>query len=141
MNSHQHHPGEQGPAEDQAPTGEDLAALLTRVLEEAGMTQKDLAEKAGVSYPTLNSWIKRTRGTSRVAPETLRSIASAVSASGVKLTPREVFAAAGRPVPGPTDAEREARLLKLYRQLPEDKQRDLVRYAEAALKLSHASPG
>ncbi|WP_346346860.1 helix-turn-helix domain-containing protein [Streptomyces sp. SID161] len=140
MSSHQHHPGEQGPAEDHAPSGEDLAALLTRVLDQAGMTQKELANKAGVSYPTLNSWIKRTRGTSRVSPETLRSIAAAVSASGVKLTPREIFQAAGRPVPGPTDAEREARLLKLFRQLPEDKQRDLVKYAEAALRLSHTSP-
>ncbi|MEU0332172.1 helix-turn-helix domain-containing protein [Streptomyces sp. NPDC006193] len=136
MTSHQNHPGEQGPAEDRASPGEDLAALLTRAIDEAGMTQKQLAEETGVSYPTLNSWIKRTRGTSRIAPETLRSIATAVRARGAKVTVREIFQAAGRPVPGPTNEEREQRLLRLYRQLPEDKQRDLVRYAESALRLS-----
>ncbi|MFE9906465.1 helix-turn-helix domain-containing protein [Streptomyces achromogenes] len=139
MNSHQHHPGEQGPAEDRPPRGEDLAALLTRVIEEAGITQKQLAKEAGVSYPTLNSWVKRTRGTSRISPDILRSIVTAVNAHNVSLTTREIFEASGRPVPGPSNEEREQRLLGLFRQLPEDKQRDLVRYAEAALKLSQAS--
>ncbi|MFD4787860.1 helix-turn-helix domain-containing protein [Streptomyces sp. NPDC058459] len=139
MTSHQNNPGEQGPAEAPAGRGEDLAALLTRVLSEADITQKQLATDAGVPYATLNAWIKRTRGTSRVEAETLRTIASVLNRRGVELTPREVFNAAGRAVPGRSDEEREQHLLKLYRQLPEDKQRDLVRYAEAALSLSRAS--
>ncbi|WP_435643400.1 helix-turn-helix domain-containing protein [Streptomyces sp. H49] len=140
MTSHQQHPGEQGPAEDRAPQGEDLAALLERLLGRApGKTQKDLATESGVRYPTLNAWVNRTRGTSRIEPDTIRSLVEVFRRWGVEVTPAEMFTAAGRPVPGRTDEEREKRLLKLYRQLPEDKQRDLVRYAEAALRLSHVS--
>lgn len=139
MTSHQNDPGGQGPAEDRAPEGEDLAALLLRVVDEADITQKQLAEMSGIPYATLNAWINRTRGTSRVPHEKLRDIVTAVNSRGVKLTVREIFEATGRQVPGRADEEREKRLLKLYRQLPEDKQRDLVRYAEAALRLSHVS--
>jgi len=42
----------------------------------------------------------------------------------------------GRPVPGPSGDEREARLLKLYRQLPESRQRALLKDAEAMLQVS-----
>ncbi|MGI3199616.1 helix-turn-helix domain-containing protein [Streptomyces sp. GLT-R25] len=140
VTSHQQHPGEQGPAEDPAPRGEDLAALLDRLLAEApGKTQKDLATEAGISYPTLNAWINRTRGTSRIDPGRLRLLVSVFRRWGVEVTTREVFAAAGRPVPGPSDAQREERLLRLYRQLPEDKQRDVIKYADALLKVSHVS--
>ncbi|MEV4335712.1 transcriptional regulator [Streptomyces sp. NPDC049590] len=136
MTSHQHHPGEQGPAEDRPPRGEDLAALLTRVIKEAGVPQKQIAKEAGVKYPTLHAWTKGTRGTSRIAPEILRSIVRVINSHGVPLTVREVFEAAGRHVPGPANEQREQRLLDLYRQLPEGKQRDLVRYVESLLRLS-----
>ncbi|NEC72937.1 helix-turn-helix transcriptional regulator [Streptomyces rochei] len=140
VTSHQQHPGEQGPAEDPAPRGEDLAALLDRLLSEVpGKTQKDLATEAGISYPTLNAWMNRTRGTSRIDPDRLRDLVAAFRKWGVHVTPREIFTAAGRPVPGRTDAQREERLLRLYRQLPEDKQRDVIKYADALLKVSHVS--
>ncbi|MEV0446085.1 helix-turn-helix transcriptional regulator [Streptomyces spectabilis] len=141
MNSHQHHPGEPDhPAEDHARQGEDLAALLERLLDEApDKTQKDLAAAANISYPTLNSWMNRTRGTSRVSPDRLRALAEAFRKWKVDVTVAEVFAAAGRQVPGRSEEEREARLLKLYRQLPEDKQRDVVKYAEAMLAVSRVS--
>ncbi|MET8765523.1 helix-turn-helix transcriptional regulator [Streptomyces sp. NPDC004658] len=139
VNSHQNHPGEQGPAEDHAQKGEDLAALLTRLLAEVpDKTQKDLAAEADVTYVTLNAWMNRTRGTSRVEPETLRRLADTLRRWGVDVSPADLFRSVGRRVPGPTNEEREQRLLKLYRQLPEDSQRDLVRYAEAALRLSRA---
>lgn len=135
VTSHQNDPGEPEPAEGHAPRGEDLAALLERLLEQApDRTQKDLAAQAGISYPTLNAWMNRTRGTSRIAPETLRALVDAFRAWGVAITPKEMFEAAGRPVPGRTDEEREGRLLALYRQLPESKQRDLVKFAEAMLR-------
>ncbi|KJK40264.1 antirepressor [Streptomyces variegatus] len=135
VTSPQHDPGETHPAEDQAHRGEDLAALLERLLEQApGRTQKDLAGAAGISYPTLNAWMNRTRGTSRVAPDTLRALVDAFRAWGVATTPKEMFEAAGRPVPGRADEEREGRLLTLYRQLPENKQRDLLKFAEAMLR-------
>ena len=135
VTSPQNHPGEPHPAEDRAHRSEDLAALLERLLQQApDRTQKDLAGAAGISYPTLNAWMNRTRGTSRVAPDTLRSLVDAFRAWGVAVTPKEMFEAAGRPVPGRADEEREGRLLAVYRQLPESKQRDLLKFADAMLR-------
>ncbi|CAL9421637.1 helix-turn-helix domain-containing protein [Streptomyces sp. SID8376] len=117
--------------------GEDLAALLERLLAlpQSG-TQKDLAREAGISYPTLNAWMNRTRGTSRIPPEKLRAMVEVFRRWGVRTTPKEFFEAVGRPVPGPSRDEREARLLKLYRQLPEARQRALIKDAEAMLQVS-----
>lgn len=138
MTSHQNHPGAKA-GEDPARQGEDLAALLQRLLDQVeGKSQKDLAQAAGIPYPTVNAWMNRTRGTSRVDPEKLRSMREVFRGWGVKTDVREFFVAAGRPVPGPSSVEREARLLKLYRQLPEDKQRALVKDAEAMLAVSRA---
>ncbi|MGW7085060.1 helix-turn-helix domain-containing protein [Streptomyces sp. NPDC054871] len=117
-------------AEDPAPAGVDLAALLERLLAEADKTQKELAEAAGIKYPTLNAWIKRTRGTSRIDPDVLRKLADVLRGWGVEVTPREMFQSAGRPVPGPSDEEREARLLRIYRALPTRQQRSLIGIAE-----------
>ncbi|WP_262701989.1 MULTISPECIES: helix-turn-helix domain-containing protein [Streptomyces] len=145
MNTAQHHPGEPDqPARGPAPTdGEDLAALLTRLLEQTGRTQKDLAEKASVPYPTLNAWLNRTRGMSRVSPDTLRDISAAINIlgadKGVKVTPRQLFEAAGRPVPGPTDEEREQRLLRAYRSLSVEGQRALIQTAEAMMRTPRIS--
>lgn len=140
VSSHQHHPGEQGPAEDRAPRGEDLAALLSRLLDQTdGKNQKDLAAAAGIPYATVNAWMNRTRGTSRIDPDKLRALREAFRSWGVAVKVSDLFAAVGRPVPGPSDAEREARLLTLYRQLPVEKQRDLVRDAEAMLRISRVS--
>ncbi|MFZ3569469.1 helix-turn-helix domain-containing protein [Streptomyces sp. BH034] len=130
MTSHQNDPGEGGPAEDRAPTGEDLAALIARLLEETQRNQKELAEASGVKYQTLNAWMNRTRGTSRVAPEPLRALADTLRGWGGDVTTKQVFESAGRPVPGPTDAEREARLLKIYRGLSARQQRSLIGIAE-----------
>jgi hypothetical protein len=132
-------PGE-APAGHESPAahpGEDLAALLERLLASSGgRTQKDLATAAGISYPTLNAWMNRTRGTSRIDPEKLRTMVEVFRRWGVRTSPREFFAAVGRPVPGPTGDEREAKLLRLYRQLPESRQRALIKDAEAMLQIS-----
>lgn len=127
------------PDQDQDPSRleEDLATLLERLLAQApDRTQKDLAAEAGISYPTLNAWVNRTRGTSRIDPEKLRAMVDVFRRWGVRTTPREFFEAVGRPVPGPSGDEREARLLKLYRQLPEARQRALLKDAEAMLQVS-----
>ncbi|KAB1142059.1 helix-turn-helix transcriptional regulator [Streptomyces luteolifulvus] len=130
-------PVEPEPGDDPARRGEDLAALLERLLSASqGRTQKDLASEAGISYPTLNAWMNRTRGTSRIDPEKLRAMVEVFRRWGVRTTPREFFEAVGRPVPGPSRDEREARLLKLYRQLPEARQRALLKDAEAMLQVS-----
>ncbi|MEU1152661.1 helix-turn-helix transcriptional regulator [Streptomyces sp. NPDC005918] len=126
-------------AED-SPLGDgDLAALLERLLAEADRTQKELAEASGIKYPTLNAWMNRTRGTSRINPDHLRKMAQVLRRWGAQVTPREVFEAAGRVVPGPTDEEREARLLRIYRALPARQQRSLIGIAEdmaAAIRIS-----
>jgi transcriptional regulator with XRE-family HTH domain len=122
-------PGEPHPAEDPAREGEDLAALLNRLLEEAGRSQKDLATAADIKYQTLNSWMKRSRGTSRVATEDLRRLTEALRSWRIDVTPKQVFEAAGRPVPGPTDTERERRLVEIYRQLPTRGQTALIQVA------------
>ncbi|MFE4647687.1 helix-turn-helix domain-containing protein [Streptomyces sp. NPDC056707] len=139
MTTGPNHPGDTDPAaEDPAPMGEDLAALLTRLLEEAGRTQKELAAEAGIKYPTLNAWVNRTRGTSRVDPNDLRAITDIFRQWHVAVTPAQMFKAAGRKVPGPTDEEREQRLLRIYRELPTDSQRALIQTAEAMRSASRA---
>ncbi|WP_432111116.1 helix-turn-helix domain-containing protein [Streptomyces sp. YPW6] len=142
MTTGPNHPGDHPvrAAEDPAPAGEDLAALLTRLLEEAGgKSQKDLADASGVKHPTLNHWITRARGTSRIPPDSLRAIGNAFRTWGVEVTPRELFQAAGRPIPGAADEERERRLVDIYRQLPTKAQRALIQSAEAMLAAARAS--
>ncbi|GAA3583247.1 helix-turn-helix transcriptional regulator [Streptomyces sp. HUAS 31] len=137
MTIQQSSPGDPDPGQDPPRRDEDLAALLERLLAQAqDRTQKDLAAEAGISYPTLNAWMNRTRGTSRIDPEKLRAMVEVFRRWGVRTTPREFFEAVGRPVPGPSGDEREARLLKLYRQLPEARQRALLKDAEAMLQVS-----
>ncbi|MGW4872030.1 helix-turn-helix domain-containing protein [Streptomyces chartreusis] len=137
MTIQQSSPGDPDPGQDPPRRDEDLAALLERLLAQVqDRTQKDLAAEAGISYPTLNAWMNRTRGTSRIDPEKLRAMVEVFRHWGVRTTPREFFEAVGRPVPGPSGDEREARLLKLYRQLPEARQRALLKDAEAMLQVS-----
>ena len=139
VTSHQNNPGEPRPAEDSVLRSEDLAAVLERLIaQRPDKTPKDLATEAGISYPTLNAWMRRTRGTSRVQSDTLRALVKTFRSWGVEVEPAEMFAAVGRAVPGGTDEEREARLLRVYRELPVDKQRDVVRYANALHTVSHA---
>ncbi|MCM2394331.1 helix-turn-helix domain-containing protein [Streptomyces albipurpureus] len=132
MTTGPHHPGDtpQAAAEDLPREGEDLGALLTRELDTVGRTQKDLAAAAGITYSTLNHWIKGTRGTSRVDPEDFRRLAKALRNWGSQIRAGDVFRAAGRQVPGPSSAEREQRLLSIYRALPVGSQRALIQHAE-----------
>ncbi|WP_327185366.1 helix-turn-helix domain-containing protein [Streptomyces sp. NBC_01334] len=137
MTNQQSRPGDPALGNDPARQDVDLAILLDRLLSQVpGKTQKDLASAAGISYPTLNAWMNRTRGTSRIDPEKLRAMVDVFRRWGVPTTPREFFEAVGRPAPGPSGDEREARLLKLYRQLPEARQRALLKDAEAMLQVS-----
>ncbi|MFG2951120.1 helix-turn-helix domain-containing protein [Streptomyces adustus] len=137
MTNQQSRSGDPEAGDDPARQDVDLVTLLERLLAQApGKTQKDLASEADISYPTLNAWMNRTRGTSRIDPEKLRAMVEVFRRWGVRTTPREFFEAVGRPAPGPSGDEREARLLKLYRQLPEARQRALLKDAEAMLQVS-----
>lgn len=116
---------------------EDLAALLERVLDLSGMTQKELATKAGIPYTTLNGWVRRTRGTGgRVNPDHLRAIVTALPRG--MTTVAEIFESAGRSVPGEVNTERKAKLVRIYDELPTESQRALV---DMAVALSRSSLG
>lgn len=124
----------------EVPRDEDLAALLQRVLSDTGMTQKELAAKAGVPYTTLNGWVRRTRGTGGgVSTDYLRAVVAALPA-GIT-TVKEVFEAAGRSVPGNLDTERRAKLLRIYDDLPTESQRALVDMAVALGRTQRAARG
>lgn len=134
------HPGEPDrPADDSPPTGEDLAAILLRLLSETDHTQKELADATGIKYTRLNMWLTGKRGTTRVETDELHSLTDALARWGADVTRKQIFEASGRPVPGRASEEREKRLLKIYRALPDDKQRDVVKYAEAMEAVSRVS--
>jgi transcriptional regulator with XRE-family HTH domain len=117
--------------------GEDLGALLRRVLaENPGLTQKRIAERAGIPYATLNAWVTGRRGSGgRIAADDLRALADALPAA---YPAARIFAAAGRRTPADLDVERETRLLEIYRDLDADQQRALVEMARALAKLPRA---
>lgn len=108
---------------------EDLAALIQRVIDEnPGLTQKALADCSGIAHQTINAWVKRRRGVGGgIDPDTLRALAKCLP----KTTVAEVFAAAGRRAPAELDAEREKKLLRIFRNLPVSSQRALIQTAEA----------
>jgi transcriptional regulator with XRE-family HTH domain len=120
------------PPDDQA---EDVAALMKRRLSDLDMTQRRLADVTGIPYSTLNAWATRRRGSGGgIPPEHLRMLAR-----HLKVTVAEMFAANGRRVPGELSAEREARLLTLYRGLSTDGQRALIQTAETLNRGMRAS--
>jgi len=111
---------------DEPQESEDLAGLIARRLVELGMSQRRLSDDTGIPYSTLNAWVTRRRGTGGgIDPDLLRTLARHLA-----VTPAEMFAAAGRRVPGDRSAEREAKLLRIYRNLSDEGQRALIATAE-----------
>lgn len=100
-----------------------------RVIDEnPGLTQKAIADCSGIPYQTVNAWVKRRRGGGgKIDPDTLRALQKCLP----RTTVADVFAAAGRRTPADLDSEREAKLLRIYRNLPVASQRALVQTAEA----------
>ncbi|WP_216588538.1 helix-turn-helix domain-containing protein [Streptomyces brasiliscabiei] len=140
MTTAQSHPGEPDrPAADSTPKGEDLAALLLRLLSETDRTQRELSDATGIKYTRLNNWLLGKRGTTRVETDELHSLADVFTQWGADFSRKQIFEASGRPVPGRAGEERLKRLLKIYRALPDDKQRDVVKYAEAMAAVSRIS--
>jgi transcriptional regulator with XRE-family HTH domain len=113
---------------------EDLAALIKRVMDERGLTQKAIAEASGIPVATLSAWVTRRRGTAgRIDGSVLRRLAEALG-----VTPRDVFEAAGRRPPADLDAAREEKLLRLYRDMSVSGQRALIETAEALSRVPRA---
>jgi transcriptional regulator with XRE-family HTH domain len=108
---------------------EDLPQLLRRALaEHPDLSQKKLAERSGIPLTTLNSWVKGRRGVGgNINSESLRRLADQLPD---EYTPRRVFLAAGRPVPGPQSQAREETLMQRYRKLTEPQQQALIDIAD-----------
>ncbi|MFJ1581605.1 transcriptional regulator [Streptomyces sp. NPDC088182] len=137
MTTGQHHPGDHHTvAEEPAPEGDgdDLGLVLARALADVGKNQKELAAAVEMSHTTLNHWMTGKRGTSRADPEIFRRMAVVLHDWGSDVTVRQIFRAVGRRAPGPSDEERERRLLAIYRSLPVESQRALLQTAEAMTK-------
>lgn len=108
---------------------ESLSSLLTRAFaEHPELTQKDVAQRAGISPVTLNTWVLGTRGAGgRIKSEQLRALANALPP---EYTVARVHKAAGRRVPGPLNTERREKLLGIFGDLTEKQQRALVEIAD-----------
>ncbi|GCD46160.1 helix-turn-helix domain-containing protein [Streptomyces paromomycinus] len=98
---------------------ETLADLIKRLKDEYDVKETQIARRIGVAPATVNAWVNGTRGTGRGPnPDKLRRLAEEFP----RFTEREIFAAAGRKVPGPVDDDAEARILALYRSLTAEQQ-------------------
>lgn len=119
-------------SDDASIQDEDLAALILRVIDEnPGLSQKGIAEKSGIPLATINAWVTRRRGTSgRIDPDQLRKLATALP----KTTVKQVFEATGRRAPANLDAEREKKMLKLWRQMDAQQQRSILVMAEVMVR-------
>lgn len=114
---------------------DDVAALIARGLTRKGMTQKELATVTGIPYSTLNAWATRRRGRGGgIKPEHLRKLAEHLD-----FTAKEMFEANGRQVPGDLNEEREAEMLRAYRNLSTEGQRALIQTAKVLGRSMRAS--
>jgi transcriptional regulator with XRE-family HTH domain len=95
---------------------DDLSALIRRVqADRPELTQSEIARRIGVHVSTVSTWVlRRSRGSNR---ETLKKLAMVLG-----VPERDVFAAAGRRLPGPTSADREQRILEYFRSMTTEQQ-------------------
>ncbi len=106
-------------ANQDATSAEDLAQLLTRLKDDYGVSESEIARRIDVSAATVNNWVRRKRGTGRGPnPEKLR----ALHREFPRFSEDEIFAAAGRKTPGPLSPAAEERLLELFRGLTAEQQ-------------------
>lgn len=96
----------------------DLADLITRIKDQHGVNETQIARRIGVVPATINSWVHRTRGSGRGPNrETLRKLAAEFG-----IPEQDVFDAVGRKAPGPVSPDAEQRLLALFKGLTADQQ-------------------
>lgn len=103
-----------------APT-EDLAQLIRRVMAEQDLTMTEISDRSGLTVSTISSWATRKRGAGGRGPgrDKLRALAK-----GLRVPEADVFAAAGRRVPGPISPDQEQQLLAYFRELTAEQQGD-----------------
>lgn len=93
---------------------DDLSALIRRVQDQRPeLTQSEIARRIGVSVSAVSAWVTRKRGTGRGPNrDTLARLANILG-----VPERDVYAAAGRRLPGPVGPDREQRILEYFRNL------------------------
>lgn len=98
---------------------DDLSTLIRRAQDQRPeLSQSEIARRIGVSASAVNSWVTRKRGSGRGPNrETLTKLAEVLG-----IPEREMFAAAGRRLPGPTSPDTEQRILTYFRGLTADQQ-------------------
>lgn len=108
--------------------GETLAQLIRSVMDQnPGLTQTEIAKRAGVSTSAVNTWVLGTRGVGGKSGRgpSRKSLEGLADALGVARD--RVFAAANQRTPGPLSPDAEARILELYRRLSAEEQRIVER--------------
>ncbi|MEW2400297.1 helix-turn-helix transcriptional regulator [Streptomyces sp. NPDC046862] len=93
----------------------DVADLITRIKDQRGVTETEIAKRIGVHVSSVNNWVHR-KSTPR--PEALHALAREFP----EVTAEEMFAAAGRKTTEPVSPEVEVRLLQLFRSLTSGQQ-------------------
>jgi transcriptional regulator with XRE-family HTH domain len=117
-------------ATDGGGEAETLSALLKRALDGTpGLTQRGLAERAGIPNSTLGAWItgRRVPKNTPEAKDQLRALAEHLPG----VTVRELFESIGQQVPGALAPEAEERMLAMYRNLSSGRRRVVDHLVEA----------
>ncbi|MFI6530461.1 XRE family transcriptional regulator [Streptomyces uncialis] len=112
---------------------EDLAQLLARLKSTYGVGDSEIARRIGVAPATVNSWVHRKRGTGR-GPA--RDKLAALAAAFPKFSEEAIFTAAGRKAPGPLSPDKEAEVLRYFRELTAEQQEITVAQLKAVTELN-----
>lgn len=100
--------------------GEDLAQLINRLKDTYGVNESEIARAIGAAPATVNAWVHRKRGGSK-GPR--RALLEALADAYPKFTREEIFAAAGRRVPGNLSDDVERELFETFAELTEEQQK------------------
>ncbi|GGU50381.1 helix-turn-helix domain-containing protein [Streptomyces lavendofoliae] len=115
---------------------EDLAALVKHIKETYDVSDSEIARRIDVHVSTVNKWVNHKRAGGRGPhPDKLRRLAEAFP----KFTVEQVFAAAGRKVPGPLGPDAETRLLALFAELTSEQQETFEIQMRAVAEHNHQS--
>jgi transcriptional regulator with XRE-family HTH domain len=93
----------------------DFADLISRIKDEHGVTETEIANRIGVHVSTVNNWTHR-KSTPR--PNAIH----ALTREFPNFSAEQMFVAAGRKTTGPVHPEAAERLLALFKGLTAEQQ-------------------
>lgn len=126
-----------GHVETPAEQAPDLADLIRRIMDEHNVTRSGIAARIGSTTSTVSAWTLRKRGAGSRGPnpDKLRALAEAFG-----IPEREVFAAAGRKVPGPLSPDKNERVLAVFAELTAEQQAAFEAQMKAVADLNRTNP-